>query len=313
MSTALFTHADFLNQASPEGHPESADRIRAVWAALEAEKFSTLVRLEAPIVEKQAAARAHTPKFIEAIYDLGESGQNAAIDGDTWISPGAWAAAQRAAGAVVKSIDMVMGGEVKNAFCAVRPPGHHAESERAMGFCLLSTAAIGALHALEAHGLSRVAVVDFDVHHGNGTQEIFERDGRVLYISSHEWPLFPGTGREEETGVGNLVNMPLPPGTRSDMFRAAYEAKALPALESFQPELMIISAGFDGHAADPLARMMLTAEDFSWITDQLCEAAERLCSGRVVSTLEGGYDLAALNASVAAHVEVLMAHGVDKT
>ena len=312
MSTALLTHADFIHQASPDGHPESADRIRAVWAALEAEKFAPLVRAEAPLVEKEAAARAHTPDFIEAMYALGESGQTGALDGDTWISPGAWSAARRAVGAVVKAIDMVMGGEVKNAFCAVRPPGHHAESERAMGFCLLSTVAIGALHALETHGLSRVAVVDFDVHHGNGTQEIFERDGRVLYISSHEWPLFPGTGREHETGVGNLVNMPLAPGARSDMFRAAYEARAFPALDSFQPELILLSAGFDGHAADPLANMMLTAEDFTWITDRLCEAAERLCGGRVVSSLEGGYDLTALGVSVAAHVDSLMIHGVEK-
>ena len=211
---------------------------------------------------------------------------------------------------MIEGVDVVMSGEAGNVFCAVRPPGHHAERRRAMGFCFYSNAAIGALHALDTHGLNRVAIVDFDVHHGNGTQDIVERDGRIFYSSCHEWPLFPGTGGAHETGVGNLVNVCLPSRTGSAEFREAYVGAVFPKLAQFQPELLIISAGFDAHLVDPLAQLELSTDDFYWVTDELCRIADQQCAGRVVSTLEGGYDLPALGQSAAAHVRALTTHGV---
>ncbi|MEO1505162.1 MAG: histone deacetylase family protein [Pseudomonadota bacterium] len=306
MTTALITHSDCLEHVTPDGHPERVDRLRAVMAALEAEEFQHLVRLEASEATDVAINRAHAPGYAEAlkarIPDRGAS----PIDADTWLSPGSWRSAVRAAGAVMDGVDLVLENKVGNVFCAVRPPGHHAEADRAMGFCLLNSAGIGALHAIESHGLSRVAIVDFDVHHGNGAQDIFERDGRVLYVSTHEWPLYPGTGAAHETGVGNVVNVCLPAFTDGAAYRPIFEAQVMPAVEAFRPELLIISAGFDGHRDDPLAQLMLTEDDFAWATQRLCEAATSLCDGRVVSTLEGGYDLASLARSAAAHVRVLM-------
>src|SRR6202035_5184369 len=228
------------------------------------------------------------------------------IDADTILSPASGAAALRAAGAVVAAVDAVVSKEADNAFCAVRPPGHHAEPQRAMGFCLFNNAAIGALRAREVHGLARVAVVDFDVHHGNGTQAAFEADRSLFYASTHQYPLYPGTGSASETGVGNIVNVPLRPMSGSSQFRAAMTERILPALDAFRPELVLISAGFDAHRSDPLAQLLFDEEDYTWITEKLIEIADRRAGGRLVSTLEGGYDLPALGASAAAHIRVLM-------
>ncbi len=306
MATALLTHMDCLDHVTPDGHPERVDRLRSVLAALETEAFQDLIRVQAPEVAREAVDRAHAPGYADRILEQLPASGGVALDADTWLSPGSWRAAARAAGAVVEAVDMVLDGEVRNAFCAVRPPGHHAERDRAMGFCLLNGVAIGALHAVEARGLARVAVVDFDVHHGNGTQDIFERDGRLFYASTHQWPLYPGTGAPHETGVGNIVNVCLPALAGSVEFRAAFASGLLSAVERFKPELLMISAGFDAHGDDPLAQLLLNESDFVWATDRLCQLAARDWNGRVVSTLEGGYDLPALARSTAAHVAALM-------
>jgi acetoin utilization deacetylase AcuC-like enzyme len=234
------------------------------------------------------------------------------LDGDTTASPGSGEAALRAAGALIAAIDAVINGEAANAFCAVRPPGHHAESDQAMGFCLFNNVAIGAAHARQAHGLERVAVIDFDVHHGNGTQHMFEQDPGLFYASTHQWPLYPGTGAPEEQGCGNILNVPLPPGAGSAEFREAMAEIVLPVLDQFGPDLVIISAGFDAHAADPLAMLELVEADYAWVTKALAELAWTHCGGRVVSALEGGYDLAALARSAAAHVRSLMNAGTNR-
>jgi acetoin utilization deacetylase AcuC-like enzyme len=230
-----------------------------------------------------------------------------AVDADTILSPGSGEAALRAAGAVVTAVDDVAKERVANAFCAIRPPGHHAEASTAMGFCLFNNVAIGAYHARDVHGFERVAVMDFDVHHGNGTQAIFEHDPKLFYASTHQMPLYPGTGSIQETGVGNICNAPLPPYAGSDEFRAAMSDRVLPAMDAFRPDLVIISAGFDAHKADPLANLQLVEADYAWATDELVGIAKRHCGGRVVSALEGGYDLHALAASAAAHVKQLVA------
>ncbi|MEM8536618.1 MAG: histone deacetylase family protein, partial [Pseudomonadota bacterium] len=227
----------------------------------------------------------------------------------THMSAGTLAAAYRSAGAAVRAVDVVMSGEAQSAFAAVRPPGHHAERETAMGFCFFGNVAIAAKYALDHHGLDRVAIVDFDVHHGNGTQDLVEDDPRILFISTHQSPLYPGTGAAHETGVGNVLNVPLPEATGSAAYRAMFENAVLPRLAAFKPQFLIISAGFDAHSSDPLAGMELTTEDFSWVTGQLCDVADAHCNGRVVSCLEGGYDLDALGASAAAHVRVLEERG----
>ena len=306
MTTALLSHPDCLDHATPEGHPERPDRLRALEQVLCDERFMTLLRVDAPLAEDAHILRAHPASHLERLLALAPTSGDVAIDADTHLSPASIAAARRAAGAQIEAVDMVMSGEAANAFCATRPPGHHAEAVRAMGFCLFNNAAIGALHAIEAHGLARVAIVDFDVHHGNGAQDIFERDGRVLYASSHEWPLYPGTGAPEETGVGNIVNVCLPGLSGSAEFREGYERTILPALERFKPELLYISAGFDAHARDPLSTLQLSERDYIWVTNALCDVADSLCGGRVVSTLEGGYDLEGLARSAAAHLTVLM-------
>ena len=304
MSTLLVTHEACIEHDPGEFHPERPDRLRAVLAGLQDIKVE---RVLAPRAETKQLLLAHPASHVEAVMSTIPPEGRQHLDGDTAVSPGSGEAALRAAGAVVAAVDAVLTGKAKNAFCAVRPPGHHAEAMQAMGFCLFNNVAIGALHARAAHGLSRVAVIDFDVHHGNGTQHMFERDPHLFYASSHQWPLYPGTGSERETGVGNIVNAPLRPNSGGREFRAAFETKILPALDKFVPELVIISAGFDAHEDDPLASLMLHEDDYEWVTSALAEVARTHAKGRVVSALEGGYDLGALAASSAAHVRALLA------
>ncbi|MGE0256711.1 MAG: histone deacetylase family protein [Alphaproteobacteria bacterium] len=307
MPTLLFTHPACIAHDPSPRHPEAPARLKSVLAALEDERFALLDRREAPLAERAWIARVHPMAFVEAVLAAVPREGYAAIDADTVMSPGSGEAALRAAGAVVAAVDAVAAGEADNAFCAVRPPGHHAEPGRAMGFCLFNNVAVGALHAREAHGHRRVAVVDFDVHHGNGTQAMFEADPDLFYASTHQMPLYPGTGDASETGVaGNIVNVPLPPGAGTVQFRAAMQRTVLPALDAFDPDFLLISAGFDAHAADPLANLRLATEDFAWATTELLAVARRRCGGRVVSTLEGGYDLGALGKASAAHVHALM-------
>lgn len=305
MTFAIISHADCLNHATPAGHPERVERITAVTEALAAPDFAGAARVEAPLAEDEALLRVHPADHLAALAARAPASGFAALDADTHMSPGTLAAARRAAGANVRAVDMVMGGEARAAFCATRPPGHHAERATAMGFCFFSNAAVAAHHAMAAHGLSRVAIADFDVHHGNGTQDVFFEDRRVAFCSSHQSPLFPGTGMEHETGAGNIHNAVLAPMSGSEAFRAAWTDRLLPAIDAHAPELLIISAGFDAHAKDPLANIDLTDEDFAWITGQLCDLAATHCGGRVVSTLEGGYDLDGLASATAAHARVL--------
>ena len=305
--TILFHHAAFADHRPGPHHPESPARIKAVMDALADPAFAGLERREAPRATVEQVARVHPRQFVEALLAAVPAQGAVQIDGDTVMSPGSGEAALRAAGAAVAAVDAVMKGEAKNAFCAVRPPGHHAEPARAMGFCLFNSIAVGALHARAAHGLDRIAVIDFDVHHGNGTQASFWDDRDLFYASSHQFPLYPGTGAERERGVGNIVNAPLRPGSGSDEFRAAYRDRILPALRDFQPEIVLISAGFDAHADDPLAGLNVETADYAWVTQELCKVAADSAKGRVVSALEGGYDLHALAAASAAHVRALMA------
>jgi acetoin utilization deacetylase AcuC-like enzyme len=308
MPTALVTHRDCLAHETPAGHPERVERLRAVLSALEAPEFRGLRRDSAPAAKRSQLAGVHSPAYVKAVLAAIPKRGFARLDSDTAVSPGSGKAALRAAGAVIRAVDLVMKGEVRNAFCAVRPPGHHAEASRAMGFCLFNNVAVGVAHARSVYGIKRIAVIDFDVHHGNGTQHSFENDPDTFYASTHQWPLYPRTGALEERGVaGNVLNMPLAPGAGSKEFRAALSKKLLPALKKFRPEFIFISAGFDAHRSDPLAQLRLETEDYVWATQRICQAAQGLCNGRVVSALEGGYDLAALASSAAAHVRALMA------
>lgn len=307
--TILYSHPVCADHDPGARHPESGARLQAIGDAFAAESFESLERREAPLGEPEMLAWAHDEALVDAILTNVPAEGRVAIDADTVMSPASGEAARRAAGAVAAAVDAVLGGEADNAFCAVRPPGHHAEPRRPMGFCLFNNVVVGAERARRAHGLTRIAVVDFDVHHGNGTQAAFEKDGDLFFGSTHQWPLYPGTGAASETGVGNIVNAPLSPGTASAGFRDAMESRLLPGLRAFRPELILISAGFDAHRDDPLANLELVEEDYAWITEQLARLAGEHCGGRVVSTLEGGYDLKALVASAAAHVETLMAAG----
>lgn len=311
MKTALFTHPACLEHELPMGHPECADRLRAVYRALEGQGFRALDRREAPRASLEALARVHDIGVIEAIFEAIPTPDSGIpfvqLDADTIVSPGSGEAALRAAGAVVAAVDAVMAGEVRNAFCAVRPPGHHAERDAPMGFCIFNNVVVGALQARAVHGLERIAVVDFDVHHGNGTQHSFEADKGLFYLSSHQMPLYPGTGYPDERGkYGNILNLPLRPGAGSEAFRASMLKDGLTTLETFAPEILLISAGFDAHIRDPLAGLALETEDFAWVTRELVAVARRTARGRIVSTLEGGYDLEALALSAAAHVSALM-------
>ena len=306
MTTLLYTHPICAEHDAGDFHPERPERLGAVLAALGDEAFSALERRQAPLIDVAELERVHQPAYVRRVLDGVPASGHVQLDADTAMSPASGEAALRAAGAVSAAVDAVLGGEADNAFCAVRPPGHHAEAGRAMGFCLFNNVAVAAEHARAKHGLERVAVVDFDVHHGNGTQHSFEKDPGLFFASTHQMPCYPGTGHAEETGVGNIVNCPLPPGAGSDAFRAAVEERVLPALSAFAPELLLVSAGFDAHAQDPLAQLQLTEHDFAWVTRRLLDVAKACCGGRVVSHMEGGYSLEALAASAAAHVRVLM-------
>jgi len=307
MRTIYYSHPDCLKHVTPRGHPEQVARLEAISAYLSDVRFDGLTRVEAPLGEIDDVLLCHPQRYIDRIEDALPASGWASLDADTHLSPGSMTAALRGVGAVVAAVDSVLAGDAANAFVGCRPPGHHAETETAMGFCLFGYISIAAKHALERHGLERVAVVDFDVHHGNGTQDLLWNEARSLFISSHQMPLYPGTGAPSERGAhDNVINLPLDPGTGGAAMRRAYEDWALPALEAFEPQLVLISAGFDAHAADPLANLNWTTEDFSWLTGRICDVAAACCDGRVVSTLEGGYDLDALGQSVAAHVQVLM-------
>ena len=307
MTTSLFTHGAAAGHETPPGHPERVGRYHAVMAALGADRFAALDRHDAPVCDLADILRCHPQAHVDAIERAIPDCGFRSLDPDAHVSSGSLEAAQRAVGGCCAAVDAVLAGRAGNAFVAMRPPGHHAETARAMGFCLFGNVAIAAKRALDHHGLGRVAVVDFDVHHGNGTQDFLWNEGRALFCSTHQMPLYPGTGYPSETGAhGNVLNVPLDPMTGGTAMRQAYDDVILPMVEEFEPELILVSAGFDAHADDPLAQLNWTVEDFAWVTRRICEVADERCGGRVVSTLEGGYDLEALAASVAAHVGVLM-------
>lgn len=301
----LYTHSSCLRHSAGPGHPESPARLQAVLEALDQDRFAMLDRIEATRASYEQLARVHSPELIALVHAAAPTQGYAQLDADTAMSPDSLEAALRAAGAVCAAVDALIDGTATRAFCAVRPPGHHATHATPMGFCLFNNIAVGAAHAL-ARGIERVAIVDFDVHHGNGTQDIFWRDPRVLYASTHQSPLYPGTGAENETGAGNIVNAPLPPASSSFAFREICRDLILPAVARFRPQLVLISAGFDAHYLDPLANLNLGAPDYDWITRELVDIARKHAHGRVVSSLEGGYSLTALRQSVAAHVAALM-------
>lgn len=311
MSTLYITHPCFLDHDTGPGHPERADRLRVVEEAIADERFAALERVEAPAADLDVIALAHPQSYIDMVRTSAPQpgGESVHLDPDTVMSEGSWQAARRAVGAGLHAVDKVLTGEAVNAFCAVRPCGHHAEKSRAMGFCMFANVAIAGLYARAQHGAERIAVVDFDVHHGNGTQDIFWEDKDLFLASTHQMPLFPGTGALNETGVGNICNAPLRPGDGGDVFRQAFKDRVLPGLHNFAPDLILISAGFDAHRDDPLANLQLVAADFAWATEKIVDYADQQAGGRVVSMLEGGYDLAALAESVAAHVDVLKEAG----
>lgn len=307
MATLLLHHSAFAAHRTAPGHPERPDRYRAVEAALSRPQFDALVREEAEPADLAATRYVHSNRYVDALEAARPADGYVYLDaGDTMMEPSTWETALRGVGATLQAVDRVLAGDAQNAFVACRPPGHHAETERAMGFCLFNNISIGARHAQRKHGLTRVAIVDFDVHHGNGTQQIFYSDPSVLYASTHQMPLFPGTGAVRETGVGNIFNSPLAAGDGGPELRAAFQDRIVPALQAFSPELIIVSAGFDAHERDPLGSLTMTAADFAWVTRELMTTAEKLCDGRLVAVLEGGYDLQGLTDSVTAHVGELL-------
>ena len=312
MTTLLLTHPSFVAHDTGMGHPERPDRMRAIDRVLTHEYFATLARAEAPLRAdaEEAILLAHPPQHLAHIKAVRAQAQKEPVyvDGDTIMSAGSWDAVMRAVGAGLEGVDKVMDPKsgFKNVFCQVRPPGHHAEAERAMGFCFFNSVAIAAQYARKKYGAERIAVVDFDVHHGNGTQDIFWSDKNLFYASTHQMPLYPGTGALSETGVGNICNAPLRAGDTGTVFEEAFRSRVLPALHNFAPDLLIISAGFDAHKDDPLGGVKLVEADFLWVTEELIKVAGRHCNGRIVSMLEGGYDLTALARSVAVHVKALM-------
>ena len=310
MTTALYSHASALDHVTPPGHPESTHRFEAIMSALESDRFAALDRREARPASKSEVLRCHPEAYFDRVQSAIPATGTVALDGDTHVVAGSLEAALRGLGGCLAAVDAVIASDVSNAFVAMRPPGHHAETATAMGFCLFGNAAIAAKRALDDHGLERVAVLDFDVHHGNGTQDLLWGEPRTLFASSHQMPLYPGSGATHETGAhNNVLNVPLAPMSGSVEMKRAWGDFILPAVDDFAPELVIISAGFDAHAADPLANLNWTTEDFAWLTRAICDVADAHAKGRVVSTLEGGYDLNALAESVAAHVGVLMERG----
>jgi len=309
MATLLLSQRNFDSHVTPTGHPERADRIRAVEEALSRDRFATLVRRDAPFADLGLAELVHDENYLGILTRARPAEGIGQIDEDTFISSRSLEAAATALGAGLAALEAVALGEVSNAFCAVRPPGHHAERARPMGFCLINSIAVVAREAQRKYGAERVAIVDFDVHHGNGTENIFQADETVLYASSHQMPLYPGTGAPGFTGVGNIVNVGLAAGTGTEAMQAGYLERILPAVEEFRPDLLLISAGFDADYRDPLAGLNWRPDDFAWLTARLCEVADRVCEGRVVSMLEGGYDRQGLATGVAAHVETLMLAG----
>lgn len=307
MSTLYYTHPICIKHDNGSWHPESPERLETINRVLEQEAFQHLDRRIAPEARVEDIELVHDPRYVRLVFDNVPTSGHVHLDADTAMSPASGEAALRAAGAITAAVDAVLAGEARTAFCGVRPPGHHAEVDRAMGFCLFNNVAIGAYYARKKHGLRRAAVVDFDVHHGNGTQHQFEDDADLFYASTHQYPCYPGTGLKSETGVaGNIVNCPLRPGDGSAEFRKAFEDRILPALRGFKPELLFISAGFDAHARDPLAQLRLGDTDYAWVTRELVRVAAECCAGRVISTLEGGYDLTALAVGVELHVKALM-------
>ncbi len=307
MSTLLLTHPACLEHLMPAGHPERPDRLRVIDEVLADERFQLLAREQAPRAPLEVVALAHPMDYVEAIRGASPSEGFVHIDADTSMSPGSFEAALRAAGGAIRAVDEVMNQKADNAFVAIRPPGHHAETARPMGFCLFNNAAIAARYAQDRYGAERAAVVDFDVHHGNGSQDIFWADKTVMYCSTHEMPLYPGSGAVGERGEhNNIVNAPLSAGDGGDAFREAFETVILPRLREFKPDILVISAGFDAHTRDPLANLNLVEADFAWVTKKLMEIADSSAQGRIVSMLEGGYDLQGLSRSVAAHVTALM-------
>ena len=309
MTTLLVSQRNFESHVTPTGHPERPDRIRAVDEALSHQRFARLKRMDAPSGDLTLAEIVHPGDYLRRLAQARPAEGIARIDEDTFISSGSLDAAATALGAGLLALEEVALGSVRNAFCAVRPPGHHAEKATPMGFCLINTIAVVAREAQRKFGAERVAIVDFDVHHGNGTENIFQADETVFYGSSHQWPLYPGTGAADFNGVGNICNAPLAAGTSGKEMREAYEGRIFPALEAFRPDFLLISAGFDADYRDPLGGLNWRPEDFAWVTARLCEIAAQMCDGRVVSMLEGGYDRQGLATGVAAHVETLMAAG----
>lgn len=312
MTTAIYSHPIFLNHDTGSGHPECPDRLRAIESALDSSDFNNLWRIAAPLGTVAQILTTHPQNQIDRVFQAIPEHGTGYIDGDTVVSSDSGQAALHAVGAVCDAVDQVMTGEADNAFCAVRPPGHHAEKNRAMGFCLFNNVAIAANYARQYYSIERVAIVDFDVHHGNGTQEIFYNDPSVLYASTHQIPLYPGTGNRAETGAGNIFNVPLQSGEGSLAFQKAMTEIIFPALNEFRPQLILISAGFDAHQADPLASLNFNDSDFAWITRELLKIAKQHCSGKVISTLEGGYNLDALASSTAAHVCEMMVYGDNR-
>src|SRR5258706_4470321 len=304
MATAILTHPDCVRHEMGEGHPESPMRLKAILAALESSGLGAKLTMhEAPPAEREHLERVHHAEHVQMVFETAPERGYAYLDPDTSMNPKSLSAALRAAGAVVRATDMVIGGEASNAFCAVRPPGHHATPQRPMGFCIFNNVAIGAMHAIERHGLERVCVLDFDVHHGNGTEDAFHEDPRVMLCSTFQHPYYPYCGAD--SGNEHIVNVPLPAMTDGRGFREAVERFWLPALESFGPQMVFVSAGFDAHRDDPLAYLKLDDADYRWVTEKLMDVAHRHAKGRVVSTLEGGYNTEALGRCVVEHVRVL--------